>query len=207
VIQPSLLSPPRNLKYPTAGAPETPGPSDEAVQAEDDVKLAAESASLPTPTEEARAILSDLRARAERASQRALELAPDNDELQFWAALSMYTNGREAEARPIFTRVFTRERRWAELLPRLAKVGLFPDDKAKIDDVVALGPKGRWASPFRFPLVTLASCRAVRPLAFTAVFGVRGAASTGVGRVVKLARTAMQQALAICLRMMGKRRS
>ena len=62
-------------------------------------------------------------------------------ELQFWAALSMYTNGREDEARTIFRRVFAKEGRWAELVPRLAKVGLFPDDPKKIEDVVSLAPK------------------------------------------------------------------
>jgi len=47
--------------------PETYGPTDEDVQAEDDARLAAESASLPTPNEEARALLAELRAKAERA--------------------------------------------------------------------------------------------------------------------------------------------
>jgi uncharacterized Ntn-hydrolase superfamily protein len=74
--------------------------------------------------------------------EEAARLAPEVVELQFWAAISMYTNGREAEARTIFTRVFTRERRWADLVPRLAKVGLFPDDAAKVAEVVALAPKG-----------------------------------------------------------------
>ena len=77
-----------------------------------------------------------------RHYEEAARLAPEVVELQFWAALSMYTNGREAEARPIFTRVFTKERRWADLVPRLATIGLFPDDKAKVADVVALAPKG-----------------------------------------------------------------
>jgi hypothetical protein len=53
----------------------------------------------------------------------------------------MYTNGREAEARAIFARVFARERRWVDLVPRLAKAGLFPDDAKKIEDVTALAPK------------------------------------------------------------------
>ncbi|MBX7197428.1 MAG: DISARM system SNF2-like helicase DrmD, partial [Sandaracinaceae bacterium] len=47
--------------------PETHGPTDEAIQADDDAKLASESAQLPTPTEEAVALLHDLRAKAERA--------------------------------------------------------------------------------------------------------------------------------------------
>ncbi|MCC7543037.1 MAG: DEAD/DEAH box helicase [Deltaproteobacteria bacterium] len=49
------------------GDPETHGPTDEAIQAEDDAEIAAQSASLPTPTEEARALLASMRARADRA--------------------------------------------------------------------------------------------------------------------------------------------
>jgi uncharacterized Ntn-hydrolase superfamily protein len=73
-----------------------------------------------------------------RHYEEAARLAPEVVELQFWAALSMYTNGREAEGREVFKRVFARERRWAELVPRLAKVGLFPDDAAKLADVAGL---------------------------------------------------------------------
>ena len=49
------------------GDSETHGPTDEALQAEDDALLARESASLPSPTEEARALLSEMRAKAEQA--------------------------------------------------------------------------------------------------------------------------------------------
>ena len=76
-----------------------------------------------------------------RRYEEAAQLAPEVVELQFWAAVSMYTNGRETEARDVFRRVFARERRWAELIPRLAKVELFPNDPKKIEDVVSLAPK------------------------------------------------------------------
>ena len=39
--------------------------------------------------------------------------------------------------------VFARERFWAELVPRLAKVGLFPDDPKKIADVQRQLPRTR----------------------------------------------------------------
>ncbi len=77
-----------------------------------------------------------------RHYEEAAKLAPDVVELQFWAAVSMYTNGREKEAREVFRRVFAKERRWAELIPRLAQVELFPNDAKKIEDVVSLAPKG-----------------------------------------------------------------
>jgi len=80
-------------------------------------------------------------AEALRQYELAAKLAPEVVELQFWAAISMYTNGREEEARAIFHRVFAKERRWADLVPRLAKVELFPNDAEKIAEVQALAPK------------------------------------------------------------------
>jgi hypothetical protein len=65
----------------------------------------------------------------------AAKLAPEVTELQFWAAISMYTNGREQEALELFRRVFAREKRWVDLVPRLAGVGLFPNDSTKIAEV------------------------------------------------------------------------
>jgi uncharacterized Ntn-hydrolase superfamily protein len=74
--------------------------------------------------------------------EQAMALAPDVVELQFWAAISMYTNHREQEARALFRQVFAREARWVPLIPRLAKAGLFPDDAGKIAEVQALSVKG-----------------------------------------------------------------
>ena len=74
---------------------------------------------------------------AAKAYEEAMKLAPDVVELQFWAAVSMYTNGREREGLALFRRVFARERRWIDLVPRLAKAGLFPNDERKIAEVKA----------------------------------------------------------------------
>ena len=82
-------------------------------------------------------------AEASKAYAEAMKLAPDVVELQFWAALGMYTNGQEAEGLALFRKVFARESRWIELIPRLAKVGLFPDDAKKIAEVQKQRPRGR----------------------------------------------------------------
>jgi uncharacterized Ntn-hydrolase superfamily protein len=74
-------------------------------------------------------------AEAMREYETSAKLAPEVVELQFWAALGMYTNGREPEGLALFRKVFAAEDRWVELIPRLAKVGLFPDDPAKIAEV------------------------------------------------------------------------
>ena len=70
-----------------------------------------------------------------KAYEQASKLAPDVTELKFWAAVSMYTNGREGEALKLFRVVFAHETRWVDLVPRLARVGLFPDDPKKIEEV------------------------------------------------------------------------
>jgi uncharacterized Ntn-hydrolase superfamily protein len=80
---------------------------------------------------------------AMKAYEEAARLAPEVTELQFWAAVSMYTNGREGEALKLFRTVFSRERQWVDLVPRLAKVGLFPDDPKKIEEVQRQRPRTR----------------------------------------------------------------
>jgi uncharacterized Ntn-hydrolase superfamily protein len=77
------------------------------------------------------------------AYEEAAKLAPEVVELEFWAALTVYTNGREADGLKLFREVFSRERLWADLIPRLAKVGLFPDDPKKIDEVQRQRPRTR----------------------------------------------------------------
>jgi uncharacterized Ntn-hydrolase superfamily protein len=78
-----------------------------------------------------------------KAYEQAMKLAPDVVELKFWAAVSMYTNQREAEALKEFREVFSRESQWADLIPRLAQVGLFPNDPKKIEEVQRQKPRGR----------------------------------------------------------------
>ena len=80
---------------------------------------------------------------AAHAYSQAMQLAPDVVELRFWAAVTLYTNGQEPKARAIFREVFAREPRWVPLVPRLAKVGLFPNDPAMIADVTRLAPAAR----------------------------------------------------------------
>jgi uncharacterized Ntn-hydrolase superfamily protein len=75
--------------------------------------------------------------------EEAAKLAPEVVELQFWAAVSMYTNDRKSEALKLFRTVFSREKQWVDLVPRLAKVGLFPDDPASIEEVQKQRPRSR----------------------------------------------------------------
>ncbi len=78
-----------------------------------------------------------------KAYEAASKLAPEVVELNFWAAVSMYTNGREAEGLKLFREVFAAERQWVDLIPRLAQVGLFPNDPKKIEEVQRQKPRSR----------------------------------------------------------------
>lgn len=80
---------------------------------------------------------------AAEAYAEAMRLAPEVVELQFWAALTMYTTGQTKEGLELFRKVFGREPRWVDLIPRLAKVGLFPDDAKKIAEVQSQRPRSR----------------------------------------------------------------
>lgn len=68
----------------------------------------------------------------------AEKLAPHIVEIPFWQAVSLVSAGREADALPIFESVFARERVWVELVPRLVKSGLMPDDRELLERIEAL---------------------------------------------------------------------
>jgi uncharacterized Ntn-hydrolase superfamily protein len=58
----------------------------------------------------------------------AERLAPGNAEMVFWHAVSLVGVNRVDEAIPLFQRTFKMDPRWRELLTRLPKAGLLPDD-------------------------------------------------------------------------------
>src|SRR6267143_2878132 len=68
-------------------------------------------------------------------------LAPGNDEIIFWQAASLWQLGREKEATPLFRKVFARDHRWVELVPRLVPAGLLKDDPESIKRILGLAPR------------------------------------------------------------------
>jgi uncharacterized Ntn-hydrolase superfamily protein len=68
--------------------------------------------------------------------RRAAELVPDNAEMAYWHAVALVNMGRLEQSLPLFRRAFDKDRNWVALTPRLAKVGLLPDDPVVIRRIV-----------------------------------------------------------------------
>ncbi len=68
----------------------------------------------------------------------AEQLAPQIVEIPFWRAVTLVSSGNVDAALPIFKRVFDKEPVWRELVRRLVKSGLLPDDKEVIDRIVQI---------------------------------------------------------------------
>lgn len=68
----------------------------------------------------------------------AERLVPGNAEMAYWHAVALVNMGRVDESLPLFRRVFALDPSWAELTPRLAPVGLLPDDNKVMERILAL---------------------------------------------------------------------
>lgn len=61
----------------------------------------------------------------------------DNVEASFWAGVSLAASGQEEQARALLAKSFARHDGWKELLRRLPAAGMFPDDPALIERLLA----------------------------------------------------------------------
>jgi uncharacterized Ntn-hydrolase superfamily protein len=61
----------------------------------------------------------------------------DNVEASFWAGVSLAAAGQEDQARALLAKSFARHDGWKELLRRLPAAGMFPDDPALIERLLA----------------------------------------------------------------------
>jgi uncharacterized Ntn-hydrolase superfamily protein len=77
----------------------------------------------------------------------AMALVPDNAEMAFWTATTMASLGKVKESLPLFSKAFGLNPQWAILLPRLPKVGQFPDDPPLIKRILSLAPKVKSPKP------------------------------------------------------------
>jgi uncharacterized Ntn-hydrolase superfamily protein len=70
--------------------------------------------------------------------EMAAQLAPEIVELSFWQAISLVSVGNLEEARPILEDVFRKEPVWKELVRRLPKAGLLPDEPSLIEEITSI---------------------------------------------------------------------
>lgn len=71
----------------------------------------------------------------------AEKLVPTNLEMAYWHAVALVNMNRVDEALPLFRRVFTADRNWRTLTPRLVKSGLISDDAKLMERILAEGGK------------------------------------------------------------------
>jgi uncharacterized Ntn-hydrolase superfamily protein len=72
-----------------------------------------------------------------KAYAEAEALLPDFAEMAFWHAVALANTGKVDDALPIFAKAYRMYPKFRELPPRLAKVGLLPDDPKVIEKIVA----------------------------------------------------------------------
>ncbi|MGI8565335.1 MAG: DUF1028 domain-containing protein, partial [Pyrinomonadaceae bacterium] len=71
----------------------------------------------------------------------AEKLVPSNSEMVYWHAVALVNMNRVDEALPLFRRVFSADRNWLTLTPRLVKSGLISDDAKLMERILAEGKK------------------------------------------------------------------
>ena len=76
-----------------------------------------------------------------REYSAAEKLVPDNAEMIYWHAVALANMNRLEESLPLFRKVFAMDRNWVTLTPRLAKVGLLPDDAKIIERILSMATK------------------------------------------------------------------
>jgi uncharacterized Ntn-hydrolase superfamily protein len=75
---------------------------------------------------------------AEREYGAAEGMQPANAEMAFWHGVALASNGKMAEARPLFQRAFNADARWRELVKRLPAVDQLPKDPRLMEQILAV---------------------------------------------------------------------
>ena len=68
----------------------------------------------------------------------AEEMFPDNEEMKYWHAVTLVNNGGLEEALPIFREVFTKNKNWKILTPRLVPVGLLTVNDEDLQKILSV---------------------------------------------------------------------
>jgi uncharacterized Ntn-hydrolase superfamily protein len=69
----------------------------------------------------------------------ASAIVPDNAEMIYWHAVALVNMKRVDDSLPLFRKAFAIDPNWKTLTPRLVGIGLLPDDKAALDQILKAG--------------------------------------------------------------------
>jgi uncharacterized Ntn-hydrolase superfamily protein len=72
-----------------------------------------------------------------KAYEKAGKFAPDFEELQFWQGVSLVQAKRFKEAKPIFKKVFEKNKDWIQVTKSLPKVGLLPKEPSILRQILS----------------------------------------------------------------------
>jgi uncharacterized Ntn-hydrolase superfamily protein len=77
-------------------------------------------------------------AKAMQEYNAAMQLMPDNLEMQYWTAITLANNHQLAKALPLLKKVFARDKNWKELTRRLPAVNLLTVTNEELKKILAL---------------------------------------------------------------------
>ncbi|MFA3782422.1 DUF1028 domain-containing protein [Melioribacteraceae bacterium 4301-Me] len=66
----------------------------------------------------------------------AMKMFPENLEMKYWTAVSLANNGQLEKALPMFKEIFTKDKNWKELTPRLIPNGLLTVTKDQLKEIL-----------------------------------------------------------------------
>jgi len=66
----------------------------------------------------------------------AMQMFPENLEMKYWTAITLANNGRFDEALPMLKEIFTEDKNWKELTPRLIPSGLLNVSKEQLEMIM-----------------------------------------------------------------------
>lgn len=69
----------------------------------------------------------------------AEKMFPENEEMKYWHAVTMATNGNVEGALPLFETVFKKNGNWKILTPRLVPIGLLNVSKEQLQKILSVG--------------------------------------------------------------------
>lgn len=72
-----------------------------------------------------------------KAYEKAGQLAPDLEELEFWQGVSLVQVKKLKDAKPIFKKVFKKNKDWMQVTKSLPKIGLLPKDPMVLREILS----------------------------------------------------------------------